>query len=65
MPDDLAVIGYDDLGVAERTDPPLTTMKNPIGEMAERATRLLLDRIDGRESGGPYRLIIPTRAGRA
>jgi len=60
VPDDLAVIGYDDLGVAERTDPPLTTMKNPIGEMAERATRLLLDRIDGRESGGPYRLIIPT-----
>jgi DNA-binding LacI/PurR family transcriptional regulator len=60
VPDDLAVIGYDDLGVAERTDPPLTTMKNPIGEMAERATRLLLDRIDGRENGGPYRLIIPT-----
>jgi DNA-binding LacI/PurR family transcriptional regulator len=28
--------------------------------MAERATRLLLDRIDGRETGGPYRLIIPT-----
>jgi DNA-binding LacI/PurR family transcriptional regulator len=61
VPDDLAVIGYDDLGVAERTDPPLTTMKNPIGEMAERATRLLLDRIDGRENGGPYRLIIPTQ----
>jgi DNA-binding LacI/PurR family transcriptional regulator len=60
VPDDLAVIGYDDLGVAERTNPPLTTMKNPISEMAERATRLLLDRIDGRESGGPYRLIIPT-----
>ncbi len=50
----------DDLGVAETTDPPLTTMRNPIGEMAERATRLLLDRIDGRETGGPHRLIIPT-----
>jgi len=60
VPDDLAVVGYDDLGVAETTDPPLTTMRNPIGEMAERATRLLLDRIDGRETGGPYRLIIPT-----
>jgi DNA-binding LacI/PurR family transcriptional regulator len=60
VPDELAVVGYDDLGVAETTDPPLTTMRQPIGEMAERATRLLLDRIDGRESGGAYRLIIPT-----
>ena len=60
VPDDLAVVGYDDLGVAETTDPPLTTMRQPIGEMAERATQLLLDRIDGRETGGPYRVIIPT-----
>jgi DNA-binding LacI/PurR family transcriptional regulator len=61
VPDDLAVVGYDDLGVAETTDPPLTTMKNPITEMAARATQLLLDRIDGRETGGPYRLIIPSQ----
>lgn len=60
VPDDLAIVGYDDLGVAETTDPPLTTMRQPIGEMAERAIQLLLDRIDGRETGGPYRLIIPT-----
>ncbi len=60
VPEELAIVGYDDLGVAETTDPPLTTMRQPIGEMAERATRLLLDRIDGRESGGAYRLIIPT-----
>ncbi|QBR93236.1 LacI family transcriptional regulator [Nocardioides euryhalodurans] len=60
VPEDLAVIGYDDLGVAESTDPPLTTMKNPITEMAERATRMLLDRIDGLEDGGAYRLIIPS-----
>ena len=47
VPDDVAVVGYDDLGVAERTDPPLTTIRNPIGEMAEQATRLLLEQIDG------------------
>ena len=47
VPDDVAVMGYDDLGVAERTDPPLTTIRNPIGEMAEQATRLLLEQIDG------------------
>jgi DNA-binding LacI/PurR family transcriptional regulator len=59
VPDDLAIVGYDDLGVAEGTDPPLTTVRQSIVEMAERATRMLLDRIDGRETGGPVTLIIP------
>lgn len=61
VPDDIAVIGYDDLGVAEGTDPPLTTMRNPIVEMAERATRLLLEQIDGGSPGDAVRVIIPPR----
>lgn len=59
VPEDVAVIGFDDLGVAERTTPPLTTVRNPIGEMAERATRLLLEQIDGRAGSRPMRMIIP------
>ena len=47
VPDDVAVVGYDDLGVAERTTPPLTTVVQPIVEMAEQATRLLLQQVDG------------------
>jgi len=47
VPDDIAVVGYDDLGIAERTTPPLTTVKNPIGDMAEEAARLLLAQLDG------------------
>jgi DNA-binding LacI/PurR family transcriptional regulator len=61
VPDDVAVIGFDDLGVAEGTDPPLTTMRNPTVEMAERATRLLLEQIDGGTSGDAVRVIIPSR----
>lgn len=59
VPDDIAVTGYDDLGVAERTNPPLTTIRNPIGEMAEHATRLLLEQVDGEREPHPIRVIFP------
>jgi DNA-binding LacI/PurR family transcriptional regulator len=45
VPDDVAVVGYDDLGVAERTDPPLTTIRQSATEMARRATELLLEQL--------------------
>ncbi|WP_206422590.1 LacI family DNA-binding transcriptional regulator [Nocardioides pantholopis] len=59
VPDDVAVVGYDDLGVAERTTPPLTTVRNPIGEMAEQATRLLLEQIEGGRTGRAMRVVFP------
>jgi DNA-binding LacI/PurR family transcriptional regulator len=45
VPEDVAVVGYDDLGVAERTDPPLTTIRQSATEMARRATELLLEQL--------------------
>lgn len=59
IPDDVAVIGYDDVGLAERTTPPLTTIRNPIREMAEQATRLLLEQIDSDRPAHPMRVIFP------
>ncbi|MCD4527426.1 LacI family DNA-binding transcriptional regulator [Nocardioides sp. cx-173] len=59
VPDDVALIGYDDLGVAERTDPQLTTIRNPIVDMAEQATRLLLQQVDGDSSVRAMRVIFP------
>jgi DNA-binding LacI/PurR family transcriptional regulator len=59
VPHDIAVVGYDDLGVAETTQPPLTTIRNPIGLMAERATRLLLDQLDGTTDRTPVRMVFP------
>lgn len=59
VPDDVAVTGYDDLGVSERTTPPLTTIRNPIGEMAEHATRLLLEQIDEGRERQAIRVIFP------
>ncbi len=49
VPEDVAVVGYDDLGVAERTEPPLTTVRQAADEMAERATELLLEQLSSPE----------------
>jgi DNA-binding LacI/PurR family transcriptional regulator len=54
VPEDVAVVGYDDLGVAERTDPPLTTIRQSAIEMAERATALLLEQL-GRSGPAPVK----------
>ena len=42
VPSDVALIGYDDVAQAAVTVPPLTTVAQPIGAMAERALELLL-----------------------
>lgn len=49
VPDDVAVIGFDDLNIAQMTHPPLTTMRQPIREMGEIAMRILLRLLDGEE----------------
>lgn len=59
VPKDVAVVGYDDLGVAERTNPPLTTVRQPIPDMAEQATRMLLEQIDDGRPPQAIRVIFP------
>ncbi|WP_402373062.1 LacI family DNA-binding transcriptional regulator [Isoptericola rhizosphaerae] len=51
VPDDVAVVGYDDIPFAARAAVPLTTVRQPIAEMGRAAARLLLDEIaePGRE----------------
>lgn len=43
IPRDLSVVGYDDLPVAQWVGPTLTTVHQPLRQMAELATRLVLD----------------------
>lgn len=42
LPDDLSVIGFDDVPMAAYASPPLTTMRQPLSEMARLAVRSLL-----------------------
>lgn len=45
VPDDLAVVGFDDTRVARMTRPPLTTVRVPMSEMGARAIELLCERV--------------------
>ena len=42
VPQDLSVVGFDDLPVVAWSDPPLTTVHQPLTEMAAAATELAL-----------------------
>jgi len=59
VPQDLAVIGFDDTDIAAQVEVPLTTVSQPIHEIGAQAARLLLNRIAGL-SQGPQRLTLPT-----
>jgi DNA-binding LacI/PurR family transcriptional regulator len=48
VPDDVSVVGFDDLRLSRFTTPPLTTVHQPAREIARRATDLLLDLAAGR-----------------
>ncbi|MFC0862858.1 LacI family DNA-binding transcriptional regulator [Sphaerimonospora cavernae] len=57
VPDDVAVVGFDDIEAARYTEPPLTTMRHPVVEQAAAMVRLLL----GLFEGGPADpVILPT-----
>ncbi|MFE5668048.1 LacI family DNA-binding transcriptional regulator [Streptomyces niveus] len=45
VPDDVAVIGFDDSRAAASCRPPLTTVRQPVEDMAAEMSRLLLDRL--------------------
>lgn len=53
VPDDVSVIGFDDLDEARWAIPPLTTVRQPLTEMAGMATRMLLSLIAGEELETP------------
>ena len=51
VPGDLAVAGFDDTPLATTVWPALTTVRQPIAEMAREAVRLLIDQIRNRRAG--------------
>jgi LacI family transcriptional regulator len=51
VPSELSVVGFDDVVISRHLAPPLTTVRQPIADMAAAAVRLALDA--GGEAAGP------------
>lgn len=51
VPQDMAVVGFDDIRLAAFANPPLTTVREPDRQLGERAAQLLIDQMDGQASG--------------
>jgi LacI family transcriptional regulator, repressor for deo operon, udp, cdd, tsx, nupC, and nupG len=60
IPDDLSVVGLDDIHHASFWDPPLTTVALPMRDMGEQAVRVLLGILNGGERP-PARTVLPHR----
>jgi DNA-binding LacI/PurR family transcriptional regulator len=59
VPQDVAIVGYDDSPVAATARPPLTSVRQPIEEMGQEAVRLLLELVEGADRA-PRRVILAT-----
>jgi LacI family transcriptional regulator len=51
IPDDLSVVGFNDAPIASWASPPLTTVREPIDDMAKHAIGLLLRLVAGQRAG--------------
>jgi DNA-binding LacI/PurR family transcriptional regulator len=59
VPADVAVVGFEDSPSAAHTDPPLTTVHQPVEAMGREMVRLLLTRIAGSTPAEPL-VVLPT-----
>ncbi|WP_238431435.1 LacI family DNA-binding transcriptional regulator [Streptomyces cavernae] len=60
VPEDVAVVGFDDSAVATTTDPPLTSVHQPIEEMGREVARLMMARL-GREAARERKVVFAPR----
>ena len=59
VPEDVGVIGFDDISITQFVDPPLASVQQPFFEMGQTAMRVLIDRINGKKPEA--RIVLPTK----
>lgn len=62
-PEDVSIVGFDDIRYAAMMEPPLTTLRQPMVDLGREAARVLLDILDGTMRSKvsielPYELIV-------
>jgi LacI family transcriptional regulator len=60
VPEDVSVVGFDDLPMSGWMSPPLTTVVQPLAQMAAMATRTLIAMLDGDPEAASTRLELTT-----
>lgn len=60
IPDDISIIGFDDIPQADLVYPKLTTVRQPLDKMGEVAVKLLMEQIENPDRP-PQRAILPTQ----
>ena len=61
VPDDLSIVGFDDIDLAAHVDPPLTTVHQPIRQKGADAVRLLLAEVEQRDGAQLEHVRLETR----
>ncbi len=61
VPDDISIVGFDDLDISSYIDPPLTTVSQPLYEMGTQAARRLIAMVNGSKDEKPQIKIMKTR----
>ncbi|GAA3755572.1 DNA-binding LacI/PurR family transcriptional regulator [Spinactinospora alkalitolerans] len=61
VPEDVSVVGFDDVPEAEFLTPPLTTVWQDFGEVGRRSIRVLLELLENGEGAAPTRHVVPAR----
>jgi DNA-binding LacI/PurR family transcriptional regulator len=65
VPEDLSVVGYDDVPEAAAAEPPLTTIAQPMVEKGRLAAQMIFDHGPPRKEVLPVRLVVRGSTGRA
>jgi DNA-binding LacI/PurR family transcriptional regulator len=61
VPDDIAVVGFDNVPLGAYSTPPLTTIEQPTPELGRKAVSMLLERLNGQVSGEGREICFPCR----
>ncbi|MGF1473845.1 MAG: LacI family DNA-binding transcriptional regulator [Rubrobacteraceae bacterium] len=60
VPEEMALIGFDDFELATVLHPRLTLVRQPAADLGRTATELLFDQLEARHTGKPRRVVLET-----